>query len=172
MIYFYAGPKGSGKTLTMIKDAFIFHKRGYKVFTNMKSVTFGSYINNETILKINKESKLKNCVLLIDEVQTLFNARRSMKKENVDFSFFIQQIRKREIEMLCTSQYTNTTDLILRQHIDILIKPKFFKKYDIVNVEYIDLNSIDEFNLNGNVNRLVFDAKPIYKLYNTNELIV
>lgn len=175
MIYFYKGAKGRGKTLTMVKDAYLFHLNGYTVFTNMKSVKFGVYMTNEDIIKIDKTSFLKNCVMLIDEVQTLFNSRRSMKKENVNFSYFIQQIRKRNIELLATSQFSNTVDLILRQHIDYMITPFHDKELDVCKVIYLDLNSFEDDN-NGIINEAsrtttVYDALPIYKLYNTEELI-
>lgn len=174
MIYLYKGAKGKGKTLTMVKDAYLFHLEGKKVYSNMKSVKFAEYIPNEEILKIDKNNSLKNCVLLIDELQTLFNARRSAKKQNLEFSFFIQQIRKRGVELLATSQYSNTTDLLFRQHIDYIVMPKFDKELNVCMAEYIDLNSLED-NLTGEINmtvKIVFNGEEIFGLYNTNELIV
>ena len=60
MIYLYKGAKGKGKTLTMIKDAYLYHLDGYKVYSNMKSVKFAKYITNEQILSINKKIKFKD----------------------------------------------------------------------------------------------------------------
>ena len=90
MIVVYIGRRGAGKTLTMVKDAYIYHLNGYNVFTNMQGVTFGTYITNEDILKLDKTSTLKNVVLLVDEIQILFDSRRAMKSINITFSNFIQ----------------------------------------------------------------------------------
>ena len=175
MIYLFKGAKGKGKTLTMIKDAYIYYLDGYTVYSNMKSVKFAKYITNEQILSINKKTVFSNCVFLIDEIQTLFNSRRSMKKENVEFSFFIQQIRKREIELLATSQFSNTVDLTFRQHIDIIAMPQFDKEFNVCKVVYTDLNSmedtIDGFEGEASQVTVVFDAREIFGLYDTKELI-
>ena len=176
MIYFYKGARGRGKTLSMVKDAWIMHEDGDLILSNMKSVGFATYISNEDILNITKDSPLKNCVILIDEIQTLFNARRSTKKENVQFSFFIQQIRKRNITLLITSQFANTIDLILRQHIDYIVRPYFDKDLLVCRVDYQDLNSIEEGEDGmikpANVVSVVFDCRDIFGKYNTQELIV
>lgn len=176
MIYLYKGAKGKGKTLTMIKDAYVYFMNGYKVYSNMKSVKFAIYLSNEKILAINKKSPLKKCVFLIDEIQTLFNSRRSMKKENVEFSFFIQQIRKRDIELLATSQYINTIDLTFRQHVDYMVTPNFDKELLVCHVTYLDMNSIEEDQFGqmtpaSSVN-VVFDCRDIFGKYDTKELIV
>jgi len=176
MIYLYKGAKGKGKTLSMVKDAYLFHLDKRPVFTNMKTLNFGQYISNEEILKIDKNSKIKKCCLLIDEIQTLFNARRSMKKENVDFSHFIQQIRKRDIDLLSTSQFSNTVDLIFRQHVDIIATPRFDKELLVCKVEYLDMNSLED-NMIGEIQDLdvvsvVYDAREIFGKYDTEELIV
>lgn len=176
MIYFYKGAKGKGKTLTMTKDGYQFNLDGKKVFSNMKSHNkFATYISNEQIKELDKNSILKNCVLIIDEIQTLYNARRSMNKENLKFSYFLQQIRKRKIELLATTQYTNTVDLIFRQHVDYMVIPKYDKELQVCKVVYIDINSIED-DINGGITEpdkitVVFDAKEIFKLYDTEELI-
>lgn len=175
MIYFYKGAKGRGKTLTMVKDALIFHKNGKPVFSNMKSIKFGLPITNEEILKIDKNSTLNNCVLIVDEIQTLFNARRSMKTENVKFSYFIQQIRKRNIELLATSQFSNTVDLIFRQHIDYIVMPKFDKELNVCKVTYLNMNSLED-DIGGSIIEpdivtVVYNAEEIFGQYDTEELI-
>lgn len=175
MIYFYKGAKGKGKTLTMVKDAYVYHLNGYKIYSNMKSIKFAIYISSEDIMKITKESPLRDCVLLIDEVQTLFNARRSMKKENVQFSFFIQQIRKRNIEMLATTQFSNSVDLIFRQHIDYIVSPHFDKDLNVCKVNYMDLNSVEDVGLSQSEPHtisVVYDATEIFGKYDTKELVL
>ena len=69
VIVIYLGRRGAGKTTTMVKDAYIEYMRGRRVISNMESLTFGEYMSNEDIVKINKQSDIENAVLLIDEMQ-------------------------------------------------------------------------------------------------------
>jgi len=176
MIVLYKGRRGAGKTLTMLKDGLKFHSQGFKVIRNFDCF-FGTYISNEEILNLDKNSEIDNCVLMIDEMQIFFDSRRSMQKSSINFSNFIQQIRKRNIIMLCTTQYSNTIDLRLRQHLDIIAYPSFSKKFNVCEVLYIDLTSIEDnllINLNNKAptsTQVVYYAQPLFKLYNTNQMI-
>lgn len=175
MLVLYKGARGRGKTLTMIKDALRYKRNGWDIYSNMENQEVAEYMSNEKILNIDKETKLNRCVLVIDEIQTLFDSRRSMKKSNLDFSYFIQQLRKRGVILLCTTQYTNNVDLRLRQHIDILALPRHFKKYNVCEVTYVDMTSIEDVEFGITEPRKVkitYNAKQIYGLYNTNEMIV
>jgi len=173
MIVVYIGRRGAGKTLTMVKDAYLYYLNGYKIISNMEGVEFASYMSNEEILKLDKNSKIKNAVLLLDEVQIFFDSRRSMKKENLTFSNFVQQIRKRNILMLCTTQFAGTIDKRLREHTDIVAKPKYFEKYKICRVKYIDVTSTqDEENYGIPEEKIVFyNALEIFGMYKTGEMI-
>ena len=100
-IVLYKGKRGCGKTLTMVKDGWNYYKRGWRVLRNF-DCSFGEYIGEEEILNLDKNSDLFNCVIMMDEVQIFFDARRSMRNQNLHFSNFVQQIRKRNIVLLGT----------------------------------------------------------------------
>lgn len=177
MIVMYKGHRGSGKTLSMVKDGYGFFTRGYKVLRNF-DCKFGEYIDNEDILNLDKDSDLYDCVLMIDEIQIFFDNRQSMRKQNIKFSNFIQQIRKRNIIILCTTQYSNTVDLRIKQHIDIVAMPSFNKLRQICIITYMDLTRLQDdplFQANEElkpmVTRVIFNPQLIYKLYNTGEMI-
>lgn len=182
MIVLYKGRRGSGKTLSMVKDGFQYKCDGFKVLRNFEC-GFGEEITNEEILNLDKNSELYNLVIMIDEIQIFFDSRTSMKKENRRFSNFIQQIRKRNIIILCTTQYSNTIDLRLRQHVDVIAHPRFVKELNVCEVIYIDVTSqeddlIQEL-MSGNKPerrtlssvKIVYDAIPVYRLYNTGEMV-
>ena len=174
MIILYKGRKGCGKTLTMLKDGLKYYQRGYKILRNF-SCSFGKYISEEQILNLNKESNIKRCVIMMDEIQIFFDARRSMRKQNVNFSNFIQQVRKRNIIILGTTQYANTVDLRFRQHVDVIAYPNFFKDLNVCEVIYVDMTSIED-NILGQVKsplhtKIVYNALPLFKLYKTEEMI-
>lgn len=178
MIVLYKGSQGRGKTLTMVKDGALYARDGFKIFRNF-NCTFGKFIENEDIKSFDKHAEIDNCVLMIDEIQSLFDARRSAKKENVDFSYFLQQLRKRNIILLCTTQFGHNVDLRLREQCDFLVFPNYLSEYKICEVRYLDRTRIQDDNeLMGQEFKpalsppIVFDARPVFKMYNTKELIV
>lgn len=112
---------------------------------------------------------------MIDELQILFDSRSSMKKQNVKFSNFIQQVRKRNIIILATAQFSNTVDLRFRQHIDITAQPNYKDNYPICEVIYIDMTTIEDDLLGEikepKIKEVVYNPIPIFKLYKTEEMI-
>lgn len=178
MIILYKGARGRGKTLTMVKDGYIYYEEGYRILANFH-VTYAEHISNEDILNLDKESEVYDCVLMIDEIQIFFDSRRGMRKENLKFSNFIQQIRKRNIILLITTQYSNTIDNRIRQHLDMLAFPNFIKKYNICEVTYMDLTRFeDTISILGQAEfkpatiKIIFDAVPFFKMFNTSEMII
>lgn len=170
MIVLYTGHRGKGKTLTLVKDALKFKLSGWRVLSNFKT-SFSELITSEEIRKINKESNIRNVVLLIDEIQIFFDSRRSSQKQNLEFSNFIQQIRKRGIILLCSTQHTRTLDLRILIHVDIQAIPKFkkvAKNEYICEVDYIDVLSHEEQEEQTQRRTIVYDPKPIFGLYDTN----
>jgi len=173
MIITYLGRRGSGKTLTMVKDAYIEHMRGKIIVSNIKGIPFAKFMDNEQILALDKNSKLFNAVILIDEAQIFFDSRRSMKKENISFSNFVQQIRKRNIDLYLTTQFANAIEKRLRDHTDIIAKVKFLDLYKLCKVKYIDITSIeDEYQDTPTSVEVIYDASAIFGLYNTNQMII
>lgn len=176
MITLYTGARGRGKTLTMVKDGYQFYKNGYKILRNF-SCEFGDYISNEEIVELDKESNIKNAVLMIDEIQIFFDSRRSGRKQNLNFSNFVQQIRKRNIHLLCTTQYANTVDLRLKQHLDFIARPFFNPEFNVCEVIYEDLTSVENSLFTGILKEpekaiIVYDCLPVFKLYDTTEMII
>lgn len=172
MIVLYKGARGRGKTLTMVKDALRYYLAGYKIFANFK-MSFGSYISPQEVLALNKSSSLRDCVLVLDELQLFFDSRNFAKQENKDFGNFIQQIRKRNIHILGTTQYTNTIELRFRQHIDIVCYPKFDKFEFICSAFYYDISLLEDDldPLDISPSMIIFDATQIFPLYDTNEML-
>lgn len=175
MIILYLGARGRGKTLTMVKDGYKFYKNGFKVYRNF-DCSFGKFIDNEDIVNLDKNSNIINAVLLIDEIQIFFDSRRSSKHQNLNFSNFVQQSRKRNINILTTTQYANTVDLRLKQHLDYIAYPFYNKNFNICEVIYKDLTSIEDNIFTGilkepKTEKVYYNAKNIFKMYNTNEMI-
>lgn len=169
MIILYKGRRGSGKTLTMVKDAIQLYNKGWTIYSNFSIGIPYKKISNDDIISIADNKSINDCVLLIDEIQTIIDSRRSMKKGNLNFSYFIQQIRKRGIILLCTTQFTKTTDLRLREHVDIVVTPKIDLKYPVVEATYWDVTSVEELGYIES-RTIIYNPELIWNLYDTNEI--
>jgi hypothetical protein len=173
MLVLYKGAKGKGKTLTMLKDGLAYMNDGYKVYRNF-DCAYGKYISNEEILKLDKDSPYEYCVIMIDELQIFFDARRSSKHQNLNFSNFIQQIRKRHIIILATTQYSSTVDLRFRQNCDYVVYPNYIQELKLCEAVYVDISPLDDpFNPATELKKvkIVFDPEPLFKMYNTDQMI-
>lgn len=171
MICLYKGGRGRGKSLTLVRDAKYYYNAGWKIISNFK-ITFATLVSNDFIINLDKNSDLKNCVLAIDEAQILFDSRNFAGKTNIKFSNFIQQIRKRNIVILATSQYSNTIDLRFRQHLDVVAFPLINQKTKWVTVRYFDLTKMENFEtteLKPKISK--YYAPPYYQLFDTMEII-
>lgn len=174
MIVLYCGSRGRGKTLTMVKDAYKYYLVGYRIISNMV-LPFGEYMSSSDVLKLSRESELVNCILVLDELQLFFDSRNFGRQENKSFSYFIQQIRKRNVHILGTTQYVNTVELRFRQHIDFMVYPNFDKETNICMVKYFDLTLLEDIDLDELSTLepvvLFYDATQIFELYDTTEML-
>lgn len=173
VIALYRGSRGKGKTLTMVKDSLKFYQRGFKVLTNLTSLKFGEKVDSDYILSLSRKSELFNCVLVIDEIELFFDSREFSKKENKEFSKFLQQIRKRNVNILCTCQYINLIDLRIRQQLDVIVYPHHDSRYNSCGAVYIDLTTLeDDFRqVDPRMSLVVYNKLPVFNLYDTNEML-
>lgn len=174
---FYFGKTGSGKTLHTAIDALVDLLNGRKIYSNMTFYHFPyTKINlldmvDAVIDNRNDFTDSSPKTLILDEIQTLMDSRRSTSRSNIDFSLFISQCRKRGFNVIYTSQYLNGADIRLRQLTDKLVwcipvyktgdELKGFKyiKFDVMSGQY-KIQFIKES-----------IAKVFYKFYNTYEVV-
>lgn len=169
MIILYVGHVGTGKSLTMVKDALQYYHQGKKILRNFKGCKFGEFISNDKISNLNKHSDVRDCVLLIDETQINFDSRRHYSPSNKNFSNFVQQIRKRRIILLIATQFANTIDLRIRQHVNYLVFPNFNENLNICAVDYMDMRSIDNMFEEPRMVRIVYDPVPLFDVFDSYE---
>lgn len=171
----YTGRRGAGKTTAMINDAYQYKIAGYTIYTNMRSIPFAICVEEKDLLQLASNDEFFDCVLVIDEIQVLFDSRRSVRKQNVEFLYFIQQIRKRNVNLLYTTQFSRRVDVGIREHTDIEARPRIIDKTNkhgvkLCEVVYEDITAT----LNTGVpvfKRKVFIANDIFGLFDTNERI-
>lgn len=75
--------------------------------------------------------------------------------------------------MLVTTQFAKRVDTRMREHTDVLCKPRFNKDFLIVKAEYVDLTSVedDDFESLMNSQTVVYNPKPLFEVFNTKEMI-
>lgn len=190
-VTFYYGKTGSAKTLNAVYDAFVDRLRGRRVFSNLKSLRIPqcvyvspsnmiralnpNLVNDSTEILLNsKEPK----TLILDEISKWWDSRRHADKKNQYLAYFIDQSRKRNINLIVVDQHIGGFDLRGRQHVDKLIR--CMCEYE---PNTIDTNKPIPLNFHcwvsdlewGRAYKFYTPAKalePFYDLYDTYEHIV
>lgn len=172
MIILYTGRRGAGKTTAMVWQAAGFKAKGWKIYTNMNSLSFADAIlSNEELVAL-VASDDNDFVLVLDEIQTFIDSRRSMRGQNVDFTYFIQQIRKKNCVILATTQFSRRVDLAFREHVDIVARPELLEEYPVMVVDYTDLTILDDDPDSDNARTtIVFNPRHAFGLFDTTETI-
>ena len=169
MIILFQGSRGSGKTLSMVQEALSFYEEEWDIYSNF-DLPISKTISDTEILGLDKTSKLKNCVIMIDELQIFFDSRNWKSKNSITFSNFIQQIRKRNVIIMGTTQYVDTVEKRFRQHVDLLFQPCYNEDTQVCSCKVSDLTTL-EGDSQFLEYKFYFYAPPIFDLYDTNELI-
>lgn len=100
-LIFIFGKKGSGKSTLLVKYMVQYHKKGYKIYTNMRECTlnFVNQINFDDVGEYVAEPR--SCVVL-DEVGTLMDARKFKTFRDSLRDYFIYQRQYKNIVILAS----------------------------------------------------------------------
>ena len=155
------GAIGSGKTLLMtwILNAQRKNQNNKDIISNYH-LTFPHHsISFDQI----QEMELKNCVVGLDELTVWLDSRLSMSKQNRIISYFILQTRKRDVDLIATTQDFGMLDLRMRRQTNFLIESE---KLDLDYYKY----TIIRF---GDMKQTSFYFRPkeTYNQYDTNQII-
>lgn len=128
-----SGWRGKGKSLTMTMLGLIQRERyrnfgmhNWKLMANYQ-VTGADVVDPDIVERINSfDPRIRDATILIDELPSYFSSRRSLAKSNTTFGAFIQQVRKRNLEVIFTAQMPMLVDVTIRQQIDWYILPEIF----------------------------------------------
>lgn len=127
----FTGYRGSGKSLAAAAMAIIdYMVQGYTVWSNMGiqyglevggfQVAYASQpLDKADVLKL----RLGKGLVVVDEVNVEFSeARRSQTNRNLQFNGLLQQLRKRQLDMIYTTQHEMWVDNRLRFQTDVFIQ--------------------------------------------------
>jgi hypothetical protein len=118
-LHFYVGLFGSGKTSSMVRDAYKLALRypQMNILTNMKLFNFPEHTN---IIQLTHYRQIITCppdtLILIDEISSIFNSR-DWKKGGIPAPLLstILQVRKERKMLYCTAQRFQHVDALFRQ---------------------------------------------------------
>jgi hypothetical protein len=72
------------------------------------------------------DPRMSKATVLVDELPSYFPNRKSLRTINVDFSTFIQQVRKRDVEIIFTAQVPLRVDVQITEQVDWYVIPEIF----------------------------------------------
>lgn len=195
-----AGRRGRGKTAALtflgklFREAYAIHGVNAKVAANYNTTVAHlgppdnpSLYNNPYIIEdiMSFPKWADNLFVLVDEAAALFPRRRSTARINVDFSTFMQQIRKRDTEVAFTTQFPGMLDDQLLINIDLFIQCNMWPRSGRDAGRYIDLLIWDWHGQWTGIytrprippdgppswRRRFFNANLVFGQYNTKEVI-
>ena len=133
-IYEYCGIQRCGKSTMMIKDLVTkIFPAGYKpenTWANFRIFIQGVHCLEtmdlvQAVFEI-KRKKLRDQVIIFDEVGQFMVARGFKDKDQTDFVNFGWQMPKRNCPMLYASNVGNSADVILRDATWVTVMPKYY----------------------------------------------
>jgi len=128
-----SGWRGVGKTLTMTMLGLIERERyrmagmrNWKLMANYPVI--GADVVDPKIVDqlATFDPRMSKSTVLVDELPSYFPNRKSLRGINVDFSTFIQQVRKRDIEIIFTAQVPLRVDVQITEQVDWYVIPEVF----------------------------------------------
>lgn len=102
---------------------------GRKIFSNIQLGFPHNPLQFHEIKLEDGASPYWNGHIFIDELNFYFDARRSMKNENITFSTFLLQQKKQGCHLTGTTHDLMSLDVRLRENFDFLITPKVYPAY-------------------------------------------
>lgn len=109
------GKKGSGKSTLLVKWMMQYHKKGYCIYTNMKSVTL-DYVIHIDEKDVGDYVGIPNSVLLLDECGTWLDNRKFKTFKDSMRDYFIYQRQYRNIVILASQNFN--VDKKVRELVD------------------------------------------------------
>jgi len=155
------GNIGSGKTLLLV--FFLKYLNYHNKYANFTAKVKGvKPITLSELLAMNFSLNEKTLVCL-DEAYIELDARRSLKKKNIDISHLIFQSRKRNVDIIYASQLRSSVDLRLRDltQINILALGKNNKNSFVYYIYEFDQFFVIPSDI----------AEMLFNLYDTYEIV-
>ena len=177
-LHFYVGLFGSGKTSTMVRDAFLLAKKypQLNILTNMQLYDFPDHT---IIIKLDDYKQIVSCppntLILIDEISSIFNSR-DWKKSGIPAPLLstLLQVRKQNKMLYATAQRFQHVDALFRQiTFTVRVCSCFRKRWNFVQVyDGFDYETSNPMKQAVSLTSYSFiQTDNFRKLYDTTELV-
>lgn len=179
--------RGNGKTCSMTGTAYLAYLQGQKIYSNYYTPFSEEVLGLQQMIdRIKKESELlkngeieesrfKNSMLLVSEMQKILNSIGSMTKEIVFIDNFCSEIRKHDLDLCYDTQRFNNIQKRLRIHTDVILQPfKYHMDNTPCNFDRCKKpHKIYLYSAKPHIPKVrkIFDATKVGQLYNSNEII-
>lgn len=172
--------RGNGKTCSMVFYGYLYHKKGYKIWSNFKTSFSDKIIGFQEMINTLREMKKRNeeirVVLLVTEMQDLINSLGSTTEQTLFVDSFANQLRKLDVDCLFDTQIFKNINVRLRRHTEnIRIPIKYHLNGQQCNFDrcqkkhYILIYSQQPYKINP---LRKIRAYEVGKLYDSKEMII
>lgn len=178
-IHLVTGMQGSGKTLFLVKRAYEYYQLGKTIYSNVfLNFPFKQLDYNDIV-----DYKLKNAVVILDEVHQLLPSRKSLSKVNqIICDGFLSMVRKKGLIIFGSTQTQRKVDVRFREEADYIY---LTEKWAFINrswkkvIESEDLDSKIPVMISfmiyqtftGDIITRWFQGNPFYHLYDTKQIV-
>lgn len=170
MIIGITGKMGSGKTLFMTYLAYVLSKE-QNIISNYRLNFPHKIIKRSDILNYaQSKTQLKDCLLILDELQTIMDCRTSFK--NKIATYFMLQTRKRNVDMAWTSQQFWNVEKRIRENTDLVFTCNPIREGKTLKKIMIDISRYegrDTFYYLKTIS--LNNPEEYYKLYDSYEIV-
>jgi hypothetical protein len=129
----FIGPRGSGKSVNTARMSILdYMMEGKQVWANMEIGCQLGLNGHHHIIQADNWDKIdiigleniydNGCIVIEEANMTMMEARRAMRDENIRFSYVLQQLRKRKMNIIWNAQSENHVDDRMRYQTDIFVK--------------------------------------------------
>jgi hypothetical protein len=159
-------PQRFGKTLSLAILALDAYQHGRSIYTNFQLGFPHEPLSFTDVRLADGASRFWNGFVALDELNFLFDGRRSMSGPNVEFAAWLLQQKKQGCSLAGTTHNLGSLDVRLRDNFDLLIRPRVWPAYP--NVPQILQMTIENGPLQARMRKkITLSCAPYLGLYDT-----
>lgn len=157
--------RGSGKTLLMTGLAEAYHQGGIKVFANYGlKVTPFKYVDFDTLASF--PEWLHDGAIFMDEIHIGADSYDFFASRVRNITAFVTQLRKRNLTFYFTTQDFAMVTKRLRLQTNYIYQLEKTPIHGVIQVDVFDYDAQGKY-----IKTIIFDGRPFFAYYDTNEII-
>jgi len=155
------GDLGAGKTLSLVYFGYRAYLKQRKIYTNMRSLIFKD-IMALTILEL---EDMRSGFAGLDELWLWADSRLSPSLKNRVASLILLKSRKRDMDIVYTTQHWMQIDCRIRNVTDFLIMPELSQNETFCRIKVLSYPYL------SHVKTITYRTAPFFKMYDHTEEI-